>query len=805
MTFALLYSLRCSAVLVLLAAVLAAPTATRAQDAPHHEASDHEASDHEASPNCLPSQPPAAVFVLPQASVVSAGQLTLALEPAGSLSNFTARVSEPGRAGQRPLVQQERTFGSVDAQQRLALDVNLPNVLSEQAAPGARPLGRGRAPATPVILQIEAEGTLADGQTAYSTDLITFEEVRPGVFRPLTLDTYLQAYGGETGALHGLDLNSVQPGRGEPSDAEPVDVGDRYMDASGHVTLLPVGGGKTAETASTITVTVSGYIYMRGSDGVDRPAPHVEVAVWEDDGNSAYASFDNILLTNSAGYFSTVVTHDDGDSSLELFLRVRTINSWVRMGNYYDNGQGAGNCTSSNNYCGLSSGNNQYQWDGPVVTGVTSGTRQMNYTVADSRKGAAQIFVWLNEAGSLTRTSFDPGQARAVYGLPGTGAFSTPAYNHNLVFSTIHGNRGGEDVSYHEHGHLTMYRRNGYRNPNVGGPHSICSLIHPAFAWSEGWATGFTQYVDGDGFYNANNLSRDYAVENAHSECYRTNTTSQHDEMWVAAAVNDFYDIGEPSGGDDPADRVHSFHDAMEIIRTTNIDSIVEFYDRLIASSTTTALEEHYTSRAARYNKFDCCINLIPAPSPLTVSISGPIALGWKDQGTLTANAQGGSGGYAYTWHRRTGGQWSYAGSTRSITMSMVFTDGVEYKVDVQSGSSQATDTHFIYYCDTNMCIAEREGDKRATETVETYALEPAYPNPFNPSTQIRFALPEYGHVRLAIYDLTGREVARLVDGPMQSGTHTVTWSAGALPSGTYFYRIDVGAFTATRPMSLVK
>lgn len=227
----------------------------------------------------------------------------------------------------------------------------------------------------------------------------------------------------------------------------------------------------------------------------------------------------NIVLTNSTGYFSTVVTHDDGDSALELFLRVRTINSWVRMGNYYDGSQSTGECIAVNDYCGLAASNNQYQWDGPLVSGVTGGSRQMNYSVADARRGAAQIFAWLNEAAAFTRTSYNPGQARAVFGMPGTGAFSLPSYNHNLVFSGIHGGIDGQDVSFHEYGHLSMYRRKSYKNPNVGGPHFICDGIHPAFAWSEGWATGFGQYVNPDGFYNANNLAKAWAIENAHSEC----------------------------------------------------------------------------------------------------------------------------------------------------------------------------------------------------------------------------------------------------------------------------------------------
>ena len=87
----------------------------------------------------------------------------------------------------------------------------------------------------------------------------------------------------------------------------------------------------------------------------------------------------------------------------------------------------------------------------------------------------------------------------------------------------------------------------------------------------------------------------------------------------------------------------------------------------------------------------------------------------------------------------------------------------------------------------------------------EQYALVPNYPNPFNPSTEIRFDLPEAEHVRLVVYNARGQEVARLVDQPMSAGTHSVTWDAKGLPSGTYLYRLTAGPFSQTKAMALLK
>ncbi len=79
------------------------------------------------------------------------------------------------------------------------------------------------------------------------------------------------------------------------------------------------------------------------------------------------------------------------------------------------------------------------------------------------------------------------------------------------------------------------------------------------------------------------------------------------------------------------------------------------------------------------------------------------------------------------------------------------------------------------------------------------------YPNPFNPETTIRYALPESDHVRLAVYDLAGREVAVLVDGAQPAGEHVARFDGRDLPSGSYAYRLRVGEEVETRTMTLVK
>ena len=83
--------------------------------------------------------------------------------------------------------------------------------------------------------------------------------------------------------------------------------------------------------------------------------------------------------------------------------------------------------------------------------------------------------------------------------------------------------------------------------------------------------------------------------------------------------------------------------------------------------------------------------------------------------------------------------------------------------------------------------------------------LHQNYPNPFNPVTVIGYRLPVRSEVTLEVFDVTGRRVAVLVDGPQQSGVHQVTFDASNVASGIYFYRLETGEQTLTQKMTLIK
>ncbi len=98
------------------------------------------------------------------------------------------------------------------------------------------------------------------------------------------------------------------------------------------------------------------------------------------------------------------------------------------------------------------------------------------------------------------------------------------------------------------------------------------------------------------------------------------------------------------------------------------------------------------------------------------------------------------------------------------------------------------------------------EMEKQFTEEVEaTSTVFQNHPNPFNPVTTISFKAAKDAHFTLKVYNIRGQEVAVLLDGHRQAGTHQVLFDASNLPSGTYFYRLEGGGMNVVKKMILLK
>ena len=92
----------------------------------------------------------------------------------------------------------------------------------------------------------------------------------------------------------------------------------------------------------------------------------------------------------------------------------------------------------------------------------------------------------------------------------------------------------------------------------------------------------------------------------------------------------------------------------------------------------------------------------------------------------------------------------------------------------------------------------------------EKFALYPAYPNPFNPVTTLRYDLPEGAMVNITIYDLMGRQIKTLINDQQTAGHRSLQWNAtnnagSPVSAGIYLYMIRAGDFRQTRKMVLLK
>jgi hypothetical protein len=127
------------------------------------------------------------------------------------------------------------------------------------------------------------------------------------------------------------------------------------------------------------------------------------------------------------------------------------------------------------------------------------------------------------------------------------------------------------------------------------------------------------------------------------------------------------------------------------------------------------------------------------------------------------------------------------------------FADAGEYRVLVSNGAG--TDTSDVAFVAVTPVTSVRYHDG----IPEVYALHQNFPNPFNPSTQIRFDIPQEANVLLELFNVLGQRVAVLVDEHRSAGYYTEQLDAGHLASGIYFYRITAGEFRGIKKLMLIR
>jgi len=110
-----------------------------------------------------------------------------------------------------------------------------------------------------------------------------------------------------------------------------------------------------------------------------------------------------------------------------------------------------------------------------------------------------------------------------------------------------------------------------------------------------------------------------------------------------------------------------------------------------------------------------------------------------------------------------------------------------------------------------NFTISITTGISDQQNSIENFVLYPAYPNPFNPTTHIRYSIPQQSFVTLKVYDLLGNEITTLVEGKKSAGVYDTEINASGWTSGIYFYKLQAvdansqKAFVQTRKLILLK
>jgi hypothetical protein len=94
---------------------------------------------------------------------------------------------------------------------------------------------------------------------------------------------------------------------------------------------------------------------------------------------------------------------------------------------------------------------------------------------------------------------------------------------------------------------------------------------------------------------------------------------------------------------------------------------------------------------------------------------------------------------------------------------------------------------------------------EQSSERPQAFTVRPNYPNPFNPSTTLRFGLADAGRVSVQVFDLTGRKVADVMNGNLAAGWHQVSFNASRLSSGTYIVRFQSGNQVLNQKITLIK
>ena len=165
---------------------------------------------------------------------------------------------------------------------------------------------------------------------------------------------------------------------------------------------------------------------------------------------------------------------------------------------------------------------------------------------------------------------------------------------------------------------------------------------------------------------------------------------------------------------------------------------------------------------------------------------------------------------------------WITATETNNNGFEIQRSNGSDFEsIDFVDGNGTTTEPNAYSYSDKSLSVGtyiyrlkqiDFDGTFSYSKTIEveiaapsSFALEQNFPNPFNPSTTIKFSIPVEADVKLNVYNTLGQEVAEVLNARLTEGYHEAEFDAGLLTSGIYFYRLEADKFVDVKKMIIIK
>lgn len=238
-----------------------------------------------------------------------------------------------------------------------------------------------------------------------------------------------------------------------------------------------------------------------------------------------------------------------------------------------------------------------------------------------------------------------------------------------------------------------------------------------------------------------------------------------------------------------------------------------------------------YTGYSGAPGSKGTCASFCHGNSTGTITVTGFPAI-YEPGKTYTISVQhsGGSTISNFNASTRKGSTTTGAGTFGVVSNTAVYTVS-GYENGVRASSNNIDNASFTWIApaagtgDVILTLAGLQGSKsgpntkivltskeqnattvnRQRENPTLFSLEQNYPNPFNPSTTVTYSVPVRSNTTISVFDVTGKEVALLVNEVKEAGIYSVHFDASGLSGGAYIYRLRAGTFTETRRMLLVK